>query len=71
MTVADKSIPVVPDIGTEKAARLAAQRTGKPGRWVRLDCQHTRHVQQPVEAGQLLEWGSPDFSEGRLSGAGG
>jgi signal transduction histidine kinase len=55
MTVADKSIPVVPDIGTEKAARLAAQRTGKPGRWVRLDCQHTRHVQQPVEAGQLLE----------------
>src|SRR6266511_982023 len=53
--VADKLVPAVPDTGTEKAARLAAERTGRPGRWVRLDCQHNRHVQQPVEAGQLLE----------------
>ena len=25
------------------------------GRWVRLDCEHLRHVQQPVEPGQRLE----------------
>jgi hypothetical protein len=47
--------PVVPDTGTLKAARLASEVTGNPGRWVRLDCQHLRHVQQPVEVGQLLE----------------
>lgn len=51
----DRPIPVVPDIGTAKAARLAAEVTGNPGHWVRLDCQHTRHVQQPVAAGRLLE----------------
>jgi hypothetical protein len=47
--------PVVPDTGTPKAARLASEVTGNPGRWVRLDCQHLRHVQQPVEPGELLE----------------
>lgn len=51
----DKLYPVVPDTGTEKAARLATEITGDPGRWVRLDCHHVRHVQQPVEPGQLLE----------------
>ena len=53
--MADKLFPVVPDTGTPKAARLASEVTGDPGRWVRLDCQHLRHVQQPVEPGQLLE----------------
>ena len=53
--MADKLFPVVPDTGTLKAARLATEITGDPGRWVRLDCQHVRHVQQPVEPGQLLE----------------
>jgi hypothetical protein len=53
--LADNLFPVVPDIGTPKAARLASEVTGDPGRWVRLDCQHLRHVQQPVEPGQLLE----------------
>jgi hypothetical protein len=53
--VADNLFPVVPDTGTLKAARLASQVTGDPGRWVRLDCQHLRHVQQPVEPGALLE----------------
>jgi hypothetical protein len=53
--LADKLFPVVPDTGTPKAARLATEVTGNPGRWVRLDCQHLRHVQQPVEPGQLLE----------------
>ena len=53
--MADKLFPVVPDTGTLKAARLASEVTGDPGRWVRLDCQHIRHVQQPVEPGQLLE----------------
>jgi hypothetical protein len=53
--LADKLFPVVPDTGTLKAARLASEVTGNPGRWVRLDCQHLRHVQQPVEPGQLLE----------------
>jgi hypothetical protein len=53
--LADSLFPVVPDTGTLKAARLASQVTGDPGRWVRLDCQHLRHVQQPVEPGELLE----------------
>jgi hypothetical protein len=53
--LADKLFPVVPDTGTPKAARLATEVTGNPGRWVRLDCQHLRHVQQPVDPGQLLE----------------
>jgi hypothetical protein len=53
--LADNLFPVVPDTGTLKAARLATEVTGNPGRWVRLDCQHLRHVQQPVEPGQLLE----------------
>jgi hypothetical protein len=47
--------PVVPDTGTLKAARLSIEVTGNPGRWVRLDCHHLRHVQQPVEPGQELE----------------
>jgi hypothetical protein len=55
IAVSDKPIPTVPDTGTEKAALLATEVTGNPGRWVRLDCQHTRHVQQPVRAGQVLE----------------
>ena len=53
--MADKLFPVVPDTGTVKAARLASEVTGDPGRWVRLDCQHLRHVQRPVEPGQALE----------------
>ena len=53
--MADNLFPVVPDTGTLKAARLASEVPGNPGRWVRLDCQHLRHVQQPVEPGQLLE----------------
>ena len=53
--MADSLFPVVPDTGTVKAARLATEVTGDPGRWVRLDCQHLRHVQQPVEPGALLE----------------
>jgi hypothetical protein len=53
--VMDKPIPVVPDLGTAKAAQLAAEITGNPGRWVRLDCQHIRHIQQPPPAGYLLE----------------
>jgi hypothetical protein len=53
--VADKPISVVPDTGTEQAARLAAEHTGNPGRWVRLDGQHTRHVQQPVEQAPLFK----------------
>jgi hypothetical protein len=53
--LADNLFPVVPDTGTLKAARLATEITGNPGRWVRLDCQHLRHVQQPVEPGELLE----------------
>jgi hypothetical protein len=55
IAVPDQLFPVVPDTGTAQAARLAAERTGQPGHWVRLDCQHIRHVQQPVEDGQLLE----------------
>jgi len=53
--VATNLFPVVPDTGTLKAARLSTEVTGNPGRWVRLDCQHLRHVQQPVEPGQELE----------------
>ena len=53
--MADKLFPVVPDTGTPKAARLATEITGNPGRWVRLDCHHLRHVQHPVEPGELLE----------------
>ena len=53
--MADNLFPVVPDTGTLKAARLATEITGNPGRWVRLDCQHLRHFQQPVEPGELLE----------------
>jgi hypothetical protein len=53
--LADNLFPVVPDTGTPKAARLASEVTGNPGRWVRLDCGHLRHVQQPAEPGQLLE----------------
>jgi hypothetical protein len=53
--LASKLFPVVPDTGTMKAARLASEVTGNPGRWVLLDCQHLRHVQQPVEPGQELE----------------
>jgi hypothetical protein len=55
MPLAPNLFPVVPDTGTPKAARLASEVTGNPGRWVRLDCQHLRHVQQPVEPGELLE----------------
>jgi hypothetical protein len=53
--LATNLFPVVPDTGTLKAARLAIEITGNPGRWVRLDCNHLRHVQQPVEPGVLLE----------------
>jgi hypothetical protein len=53
--MADNLFPVVPDTGTPKAARLASEITGDPGRWVRLDCQHLRHVQRDVEPGQELE----------------
>ena len=53
--MADNLFPVVPDTGTLKAARLATEITGNPGCWVRLDCQHLRHVQRPVEPGQELE----------------
>jgi hypothetical protein len=66
--LADKLFPVVPDIGTMKAARLASEVTGDPGRWVRLDCQHQRHVQQPVEAGDELECPTcPPSPEGVLA----
>lgn len=53
--MADKPISVVPDTGTAEAARLAAEHTGNPGRWVRLDCQDIRHVQQPVEQAPLFK----------------
>jgi hypothetical protein len=55
IALANQLIPVVPDVGTEKAARLATEVTGNPGSWVRLDCGHHRHVQQPVRAGALLD----------------
>jgi hypothetical protein len=47
--------PCVPDIGTEKAARLATALTGNPGCRVRLDCGHPRHVQRRVPAGAMLD----------------
>jgi hypothetical protein len=53
--VTTKLFPVVPDTGTPKAARLASEITGDPGRWVRLDCRHLRHVQHPAQPGELLE----------------
>ena len=53
--MADKPISVVPDTGTEQAARLAAEHSGNPGRWIRLDCRHTCHVQQPVEQAPLFK----------------
>ena len=53
--LANTPIPVVPDTGTEKAARLATELTGDPGRWVRLDCGHPRHVQHPVPAEAILD----------------
>jgi hypothetical protein len=66
--VVDKLIPVVPDTGTEKAAQLATEITGDPGGWVRLDCRHTRHVQQPAEAGQVLDCPTcPPSSGGALA----
>jgi hypothetical protein len=52
--VAKTLIPVVPDTGTEKAARLATELTGNPGRWVRLDCGHPRHVQHMVPMARQL-----------------
>jgi hypothetical protein len=55
IAVADNLFPVVPDTGTVKAARLASEVTGDPGRWVLLACRHLRHTQQPAEPGQLLE----------------
>jgi hypothetical protein len=55
IAVVNQQIPVVPDTGTEKAARLASELTGNPGCWVRLDCGHPRHVQQPVPPGALLD----------------
>jgi anti-sigma regulatory factor (Ser/Thr protein kinase) len=55
MAVANRLFPVVPDTGTEKAARLAAEHTGSPGCWVRLDCGHSRHTQQPVAPGEVLD----------------
>ncbi|HEX8133459.1 MAG TPA: hypothetical protein VF880_08510 [Actinomycetes bacterium] len=55
IAVVDMLFPAVPDTGTVKAARLANQVTGEPGRWVTLDCQHKRHIQDPVEEGQVLE----------------
>lgn len=53
--MANTPIPVVPDTGTEKAARLATELTGNPGCWVRLDCGHHRHVQHMVSAGAMLD----------------
>jgi signal transduction histidine kinase len=53
--LAHQVFPVVPDTGTVKAARLSSQVTGDPGSWIRLDCQHLRHVQHPVEDGEVLE----------------
>lgn len=55
IAVADKPISVVPDTGTEQAAWLAAELSGNPGRWIRLDCRHTCHVQQPVEQAPLFK----------------
>jgi hypothetical protein len=66
--MADQLFPVVPDTGTMKAAQLSSEVTGDPGRWVRLDCLHLRHVQQAVEPGQALECPTcPPSSGGVLS----
>ena len=66
--MANAPIPVVPDTGTDKAARLAAELTGDPGCWVRLDCGHPRHVQHPVAAGALLDCpGCPPSVAGGLA----
>jgi hypothetical protein len=53
--VANQLFPAVPDTGTEKAARLATELTGRPGCWIRLDCGHLRHTQQPVAPGAVLD----------------
>ncbi|HZA84135.1 MAG TPA: ATP-binding protein [Actinomycetes bacterium] len=66
--MANTPIPVVPDTGTEKAARLATELTGNPGCWVRLDCGHHRHVQHMVPAGAMLDCPScPPSVDGRLA----
>jgi Histidine kinase-like ATPase domain len=68
IAVANRPIPVVPDTGTEKAARLAAELTGNPGCWVRLDCGHPRHLQQPIPAGAMLDCPScPPSVDGSLA----
>jgi hypothetical protein len=68
IALANTPIPVVPDTGTEKAARLATELTGNPGRWIRLDCGHPRHVQHPVPAGTLLDCPScPPSVDGGLA----
>jgi hypothetical protein len=68
IAMANKPIPVVPDTGTEKAARLATELTGNPGCWVRLDCAHPRHVQHMVPAGAMLDCPScPPSVDGNLA----
>jgi hypothetical protein len=68
IAVANTPIPVVPDTGTDKAARLAAELTGDPGCWVRLDCGHPRHVQHPAPAGAMLDCPScPPSVDGGLA----
>jgi hypothetical protein len=68
IAVANTPIPVVPDTGTEKAARLATELTGNPGCWVRLDCGHPRHVQHPAPAGAMLDCPScPPSVDGGLA----
>lgn len=59
---------MVPDTGTEKAARLATELTGNPGCWVRLDCGHPRHVQHMVPAGTIVDCPScPPSADGGLA----
>ena len=68
IAVASTPIPVVPDTGTEKAARLATELTGNPGCWVRLDCSHHRHVQHMVPVGTTLDCPScPPSVDGGLA----
>ena len=68
IAVANTPIPVVPDTGTEKAARLATEVTGNPGCWVRLDCGHRRHVQHPAPTGAMLDCPScPPSVDGGLA----
>jgi hypothetical protein len=68
IAVANTPIPVVPDTGTEKAARLATKLTGNPGCWVRLDCGHHRHVQHPAPTGAMLDCPScPPSVDGGLA----